>query len=155
MSAVKNGYELSIILGGMSEGTSEYECMHTCIDLRAISVKLFIFEADRRLAWTTSFSADSNSCLGMTNWERGGMGELTEMLAIRTGPGRATITSPSWLKQSETFHMFVCVDRSVRQTNVIAQSEGHAGHRYRSLDPHDMGCTLPAGAAARGHPLFL
>lgn len=34
----------------------------TSMDFNAISVNLTIFEADNRLAWTTSFNIDSKSC---------------------------------------------------------------------------------------------
>ena len=69
MSAIQNRDNLCIVLIMKRKSTSPCKMQRngkrTSIDFNAISVNLTIFEADNRLAWTTSFNIDSKSCDSM------------------------------------------------------------------------------------------
>ena len=77
MGPIKNRHQLRVILSygpqrRRQQPSTVQWCIkaqrtgtHTCILLSAISVSFCIFEADSRLALTTSFSIDSKPCSGV------------------------------------------------------------------------------------------
>jgi hypothetical protein len=99
--AIEYRDDLCIILLVISVAEmSEEMLLHTCMDLSAISVRLFILEADKRLAWTTSFRADSNSWSEVMNRKGGEAIQRTERFAI---------VSTSERKEARLFLLFVAV----------------------------------------------